>query len=36
MTNSKVIEKEIEKILIKEKRSWVRLFELIREVEKAA
>ncbi|GGD02881.1 hypothetical protein [Enterococcus wangshanyuanii] len=33
MSNIKTIEKEIEKILIKDKRSWVRLFELIREVE---
>ena len=31
--NIKKIEEEIEKILIKDKRSWVRLFELIREVE---
>ena len=36
MTNIKIIEEEIEKILIKEKRSWVRLFELIREVELGA
>lgn len=33
MNNLKTIEEELEKILIKEKRSWVRLFELIREVE---
>lgn len=33
MPNIKTIEEEIEKILIKDKRSWVRLFELIREVE---
>ncbi|WP_242586819.1 hypothetical protein [Candidatus Enterococcus ikei] len=33
MKNIKMIEEEIEKILIKDKRSWVRLFELIREVE---
>ncbi|MBO0473608.1 hypothetical protein JZO86_07820 [Enterococcus ureasiticus] len=33
MSNIKSIEEEIEKILVKEKRSWVRLFELIREVE---
>ncbi|MFD1902709.1 hypothetical protein GQR36_26460 [Enterococcus termitis] len=33
MSNIKIIEEEIEKILIKDKRSWVRLFELIREVE---
>lgn len=33
MANIKTIEEEIEKILIKDKRSWVRLFELIREVE---
>ncbi|WP_430607064.1 hypothetical protein [Enterococcus sp. AZ170] len=36
MTNIKTIEEEIEKILIKDKRSWVRLFELIREVELGA
>lgn len=33
MSNIKDIEDEIERILIKDKRSWVRLFELIREVE---
>ncbi|OTN84008.1 hypothetical protein A5819_003558 [Enterococcus sp. 7E2_DIV0204] len=33
MTNIKTVEEEIEKILIEDKRSWVRLFELIREVE---
>ncbi|MDA9472236.1 hypothetical protein [Enterococcus sp. 5H] len=36
MSNIKSIEEEIEKILVKEKRSWVRLFELIREVELGA
>jgi|GEM_PF-1880098 len=36
MMNIKKIEEEIEKILIKDKRSWVRLFELIREVELGA
>ncbi|OTN83826.1 hypothetical protein A5819_003645 [Enterococcus sp. 7E2_DIV0204] len=36
MKNIKTIEEEIEKILIKDKRSWVRLFELIREVELGA
>ncbi|MGX7203118.1 hypothetical protein BCR22_11860 [Enterococcus plantarum] len=36
MKNIKLIEEEIEKILIKDKRSWVRLFELIREVELGA
>lgn len=36
MTTLKNIEEELEKILIKEKRSWVRLFELIREVELGA
>ena len=33
MMNIKTIEEELERILIKDKRSWVRLFELIREVE---
>lgn len=36
MTNIKMIEEEIEKILMKDKRSWVRLFELIKEVELGA
>lgn len=36
MKNIKMIEEEIEKILIKDKRSWVRLFELIQEVELGA
>lgn len=33
MSTIKTIEKEIEKILVKDKRSWVRLYELIREVD---
>lgn len=36
MSNIRKIEEELEKILSKEKRSWVLLFEVIREVEIAS